>query len=78
MGELRCGRILVCGRHGVGSCGVSELQCVGVLVSGSCGVWKLRGTNTNYKKDASFNIYKFKTTLHLNGVGALKCGCIAV
>ena len=38
----------------MGSCGVSELQCVGVLVCGSCGVWELRGTNTNNKKDARF------------------------
>ena len=30
---------------------MSELQCVGVLVCGSCGVWELRGTNTNNKKD---------------------------
>ena len=57
---------------------MSELQCVGVLVCGSCRVWELRGTNTNNKNDAHFHIYKFKTTLHLNGVGALKCGCVTV
>ena len=26
----------------MGSCGVSELQCVGVLVCGSFGVWELQ------------------------------------
>ena len=62
----------------MGSCGVSELQCVGVLVCGSCRVWELSGTNTNNKNDVLFLIYKFKTMLHLNGVGALKCGCIEV
>ena len=32
----------MCGGCGVGSCGVSELQCVGVLVCGSFGVWDLQ------------------------------------
>ena len=44
----------MCGRRGVGSGSVSELQCVGVLVCGICGVWELRGTNTKNKKDARF------------------------
>ena len=57
---------------------MSELQCVGVLVCGSYGVWELRGTNTNNEKMHVFNIYKFKMTLRLIGVGALKCGCVAV
>ena len=52
-----------------------ELQCVGVLVCGSCGVWELRGINAYIKMT---HIFAFKTMLRLNGVGALQCGCVAV
>ena len=57
---------------------MSELQCLGVLVCGSCRVWELRGITTNIEKTHVFDICAFKTMLRLNGVGALQCGCVAV
>ena len=42
-GELRCGRVKVCGGCGVGNCNVGDLRCGGVAVWGValCGSYRV-------------------------------------
>ena len=68
---------------------MSELQCVGVLVCGSFGVWEFWCLGVaeceswgvliqTIKKMHIFDICKFKTMLSLSSAGALRCECFVV